>query len=73
MTTPDKSTVPSSESRDMCDFIRDLSDQYLDYLVVTPPLGEDVLRHALDCKRCATRLVMVVEATTAGGARYANK
>jgi hypothetical protein len=50
------STDETVLSPEYCEHIRSLSDERLDLLVSTPPLGQDLLEHAAFCRSCSSRL-----------------
>lgn len=50
--------TPSSTTPDepICDYVRHLSDERLEFLISTPPLGLDLLEHAAYCAECGKRM-----------------
>lgn len=50
----------SKEHGDYCAYIRRLSDERLDLLISTPPLGQDLLEHAAFCDECGARLEAIL-------------
>jgi hypothetical protein len=41
---------------DRCAYVRSLSDERLNWLISTPPLGLDLLEHAVYCEECGKRI-----------------
>jgi hypothetical protein len=48
----------------MCEFIESLNDERLDWLVMNPPLGDDIIEHGLVCKTCCARIAQAVRSAT---------
>ncbi len=55
-------TKRSTRLRSRCEFVANLSDERLAWLVMHPPLGDDILDHALTCESCAKRVVLSTKA-----------
>jgi hypothetical protein len=47
-----------------CELIESLSEEKLDWLVANPPLGDDLLDHALICASCAAKIARAVRTAT---------
>jgi hypothetical protein len=43
----------SHTDAELCDFVASLPPEHLYWLIVTPPLGDDILEHAVNCAACA--------------------
>jgi hypothetical protein len=43
----------SQTDADLCAFVESLPSEHLYWLTVTPPLGDDILKHAAKCEACA--------------------
>jgi uncharacterized protein with PIN domain len=41
---------------ELCDYIRNLSDEDLDEVVLFPVLAQDLLEHAAHCQECGDRI-----------------
>ncbi len=48
--------------KEICKFIKSLSGERLEYLITTPPLGQDLLEHATYCSDCGKRIEEVGDA-----------
>jgi hypothetical protein len=46
----------------LCEFIESLEPGHLYWLITTPPLGDDILDHAMSCHNCAVRIEEAGEA-----------
>jgi hypothetical protein len=47
---------PRDTPTDLCSYVRSLSDERLNWLISTPPLGLDLLEHAVHCEECGKRV-----------------
>lgn len=61
-----KHNKSSHSDAELCEFVASLPPEHLHWLIVTPPLGDNILKHAVECEACAQFV------QTAGDSFYMN-